>query len=66
MTIALKKVMARIHKMSVSEQNAIAALLTEELAWEKSYSKSQDELEFLASEAIVEYKKGKTRVLKLK
>jgi len=58
--------MARIHRMPAAEQNAIANLLKEELAWKASFDKSQDELEFLAAEAIVEYKKGKTRPLKIK
>lgn len=66
MTTALKKIMAKLDKMPVSEQNAIASLLNEELAWKKSFEKSQDELQFLAVEALVEYKKGKTQPLKLK
>ena len=66
MTTALKKVIAKLDKMPVAEQNAIALLLNEELAWEKSFESSQDELQFLAAEALVEYKKGKTSLLNLK
>ena len=51
--------------MPAAEQNAIAALLNEELGWEKSFDNSQSELQRLAEEAIVEYKKGKTRPLRL-
>lgn len=66
MTTALKKVFAKLDKLPVSEQNAIAALLKEEMAWQKSFADSQDELQFLAAEAIMEYKKGKTQPLKFK
>ena len=66
MTTALKKIISKIDKMPLSEQNAIAELLNEELAWKKSFDNSQDELMVLASEAIGEYKKGKTKPLNLK
>jgi hypothetical protein len=66
MTTALKNIIARLDKMPVSEQNAIASLLKEELAWQKSFDNSQNELLSLASEALMEYKKGKTQPLKLK
>ena len=66
MTTALKNVLARINKMPAAEQNAIAELLREELEWQKSFKSSQKELEWLAAEALEEYKKGKTKPLKLK
>lgn len=66
MTTALKNIFSKLSKMPVAEQNAIAALLKEELAWEKSFSSSQKELSNLAAEAMVEYKKGKAQTLKLK
>jgi hypothetical protein len=66
MITALKKVIAKLDKMPVAEQNAIALLLNEELAWKKSFDNSKDELQFLAAEALVEYKKGKTLPLNLK
>ncbi|MGQ0829602.1 MAG: hypothetical protein ACT4ON_14525 [Bacteroidota bacterium] len=66
MTTALKSVIAKINKMPVAEQNAIASLLNEELSWKKSFDNSPDELQSLAAEAIVEYKKGKTRPFNLK
>jgi hypothetical protein len=66
MTTALKNIFSKLSKMPASEQNAIAALLKEELAWEKSFTSSQDELSNLAAEALAEYKKGKTQSLKLK
>ena len=66
MTTALKKVLSKLDKMPVSEQNAIALLLSEELSWKKSFDNSQNEINLLASEALVEYKKGKTKALNLK
>lgn len=55
-----------LSKMSAMEQNAIAALLNEELAWKASFEKSQEELSHLAKEAVAEYKKSKTKTVKLK
>lgn len=66
MTTALKKIISKLDKMSVSEQNAIALLLSEELSWKKSFENSQNELQSLAEEALIEYKKGKTKPLNLK
>ena len=65
MTIALKKVFSDISKLPISQQNAIAELLIEELAWKESFENSQNELEMLAKEASVEYKSGKTKPLNL-
>jgi hypothetical protein len=66
MTASLKKVLTRINRLSTKEQNAIAEMLSNELNWEKSFKESPSELSQLASEAIAEYKSGKTRPLKLK
>ena len=66
MTTALKKIISKLNKMPVAEQNAIASLLNEELAWKRSFEGSQNELSSLAAEAIIEYKKGKTLPFKLK
>jgi hypothetical protein len=52
--------------MPIVEQNAIASLLNDELNWKKSFEYSQGALQSLAAEALVEYKKGKTRPLNLK
>ena len=59
MTTALKKVIAKLDKMPLSEQNAIALLLNEELAWQKSFANSRYELQFLAAEALKDNKKVK-------
>lgn len=66
MTTALKKVLSKLDKMPVSEQNAIALLLSEELSWKKSFENSQSQINSLAAEALAEYKKGKTKPLNLK
>ena len=65
MTTALKNILTKLNKMPVAEQNAIAALLNDELNWKKSFENSENELLNLAKEAVVEYKKGKTRPLNL-
>lgn len=66
MTTALKNIFARINKMPAAGQNAIAELLVEKIAWQKSFKSSQKELDWLAAEALAEYQKGKTKPLKLK
>ena len=66
MTVALKKIISKLTRLPAKEQNAIASLLEEEVAWQKSFSKSQKHLETLASEALEEYKKEKTQPLNLK
>ncbi|HTA28574.1 MAG TPA: hypothetical protein VK809_12350 [Bacteroidia bacterium] len=66
MTLALEKVLSKINHLPTEEQDAIAFMLKEELDWQKSYSKSQKALSSLASEALAEYRKGKTQPLKFK
>ena len=66
MTTQLKKIFTQIETLPALEQDAIAILLSEELKWQKSFSNSQKKLESLASEALSEYKKGKTLPLDLK
>ena len=66
MTTALKNIVSKINGLSFREQNAIANLLSEELAWRKSYAHSQQQLSSLASEALSEYRRGKTKPLDLK
>lgn len=65
MTKLLQDVISEISTMPESEQNNIAELLYEELAWQKSFNNSQDQLKKLASEALNEYKQGKTKPLDL-
>lgn len=49
MTTALKKIISKQDKMPIAEQNAIAALLNDELSWKKSFENSRDELQLLAT-----------------
>lgn len=66
MTTALKNIFSKIDALPAKEQDAIAGLLAEELAWQKSYAKSQHQLSSLAAEALEEYRKGKTKPMNLK
>lgn len=64
MTKLLEKEVA---KLPASEQDAVAAILLEELAseqrWADFFAKSQGQLAKLAEEAIAEYKAGRTETL---
>ena len=66
MTTALKNIFSKINDLPAREQNAIAGLLAEELAWQKSYARSQYQLSSIAAEAIEEYRKRKTKPMNLK
>ena len=61
----MEKAMAEASKLPEKEQDALAALLLEELSsekkWEKQFAGSQDELAKLAREAIGEFKTGRTK-----
>jgi len=61
-TTALKNILTSLNALPAKEQNAIAGLLKEELAWQKSYDKSQKKLSSLAAEALGEYGKGKSTI----
>jgi hypothetical protein len=67
MTKLLEKVMTEVKQLPDSEQDAIAALILEEIRdealWDKAFEKSQDALSKLAAEAIAEDRAGKTREL---
>jgi hypothetical protein len=67
MTHALNSAVAEATKLPPEEQDAQAAILLEEIAseqrWSQSFSKSEALLESLASEAIAEFKAGKTKPL---
>ena len=66
MTSALRTIFEKLNGLPSVEQDAIAKLLSDELAWQKSFYKSQKQLGFLAEEAIQEYAKGKARPINLK
>lgn len=67
MTQLLEKAISEIAKLPASEQDAVVALMLEELAserrWSSSFAKSQDLLANLAEEALTEYAAGKTKPL---
>jgi len=67
MTKLLEKAMQEMAKLPPSEQDAVAAILLEELAseqrWADSFAKSQDQLAKLAQEALSEYNAGRTKPL---
>jgi len=67
MTQLLEAALSEVAKLSVGEQDAIAAILLHELAsekrWSESFAKSQDVLAELAGEALAEYSTGKTKPL---
>lgn len=67
MTQLLEKVFAKAEKLPEVEQNALAKWLLKELSsekhWDKAFAESEDALEKLADEALVEHKKKRTRPL---
>jgi len=67
MTQLLEKALNEVAKLHASEQDAVAAILLEELAserrWAESFAKSQDSLAKLAEQALAEYAAGRTKPL---
>ena len=67
MTHALVSAVAQAEKLPPEEQDALAAILLEEIAseqrWSQSFARSEHVLEALAAEALAEFKAGKTRPL---
>ena len=63
----LEKAYAAIAGLPESDQEAIAALVLEEIAsesrWQKAFAGSADALATLADEALAEYRAGKTQPL---
>ena len=67
MTKRLEEVFEEVTKLPNEEQDALAAIILEELAserrWGKAFAKSQDKLARLADEAVAEFRAGKTEPL---
>ena len=65
MTDLLEKALGEVKKLPLSEQDAVAAILLQEMAaeqrWSDSFAKSQDALEKLAQEALAEHRAGQTK-----
>ena len=67
MTELLERAIAKIKGLPATEQDAIAAMILEELEdelqWNDAFAHSQDALAKLASVAMQEYRSGKTQEL---
>ena len=67
MTQLLEKALSEVAKLPASEQDAVAAIVLDELAceqrWTESFAKSQDVLARLAEEALSEHAAGRTKPL---
>lgn len=67
MTHALASAVERAEMLPPEEQDALAAILLEEIAseqrWSQSFARSEHALETLAAEALAEFRSGKTRSL---
>lgn len=67
MTDLLEQAIARLKILSAVEQDAIAAIILEELEdevhWDRAFANSKDTLAKLAGEAMAEYRAGKTQEL---
>ncbi len=67
MTKLLEQAIARLKSLPASEQDAIAAMILEELEdeirWDETFKRSKDALALLAALAMAEYRAGKTQEL---
>lgn len=67
MTKLLEQAFKQVAALPASEQDAVAAIVMEELAseqrWAGSFAKSQDALASLADEALAEYTAARTKAL---
>jgi hypothetical protein len=67
MTKLLEKAFAEASKLPEPEQDALGALILEELAserrWAKAFADSEDVLAQLVEEALAEHRQGRTRPL---
>ena len=67
MTQLLERVLAQVHQLPDVDQDAIATVILEELEdetrWQAAFEQSQEQLAFLAQEALAEFRAGRTREL---
>ncbi|MEO6453646.1 MAG: hypothetical protein ABIN97_06245 [Ginsengibacter sp.] len=61
MVTELKEVISTIEKLKDEDQKKIAKMLGDELNWDSTLQNSQEKLNDLAQEALVEYKSDKTQ-----
>ncbi|BAW95760.1 hypothetical protein NIES970_06730 [[Synechococcus] sp. NIES-970] len=68
MTKLLEQAIKHLQSLDAERQDEIATLIMEELEdeakWDAAFAQSQELLMDLASEAMTEYRTGKTQVLK--
>ena len=68
MTKLLKQILEQASRLPDEEQDSLAAILMEEMAdearWAKAFEQSQGALEKLAQEALGEFRRGETTLLK--
>ncbi|MEH2157613.1 hypothetical protein [Nostoc sp.] len=67
MTELLQQAIAKLKNLPANEQDAIATMILAELEderrWDEAFARSPDMLAKLATEAMVEYRAGKTQEL---
>ena len=65
MTQLLEKALTEVYKLSPEKQDAIAAVILEELEdeqrWDKAFAESQDQLAQLAQKVRADIKAGRTK-----
>ncbi len=66
-TQLLERAFAEAAKLPISQQDALATLVMEEMEvekkWDDAFANSQDLLAQMAEQALAEHKKGETRLL---
>ena len=64
MTTLLERAVAEASKLTMEQQNFVAAVLLREMEsekrWTEAFAKSQDVLASLADEALMEFERGET------
>jgi hypothetical protein len=67
MTELLEQAIIKLKSLPVSQQNAMAMMILEELEdeqrWDEAFESSPDALALLAAQAMAEYRAGKTQQL---
>ncbi len=67
MTQLLEKALSEVAKLPIAEQDAVAAILLQEMAserrWSEAFANSQDLLAKLAGKALAEHAAGHTKPL---
>ena len=67
MTVLLEKALSKVSELPEEQQDALAALLLEEIEdearWDASFADSQEMLAEMAAEAMAEHRAGQTQPL---